>query len=48
MDEISQRLQKLTIHVADLEGQLLAQRVSLEDRLAELTLAKSDSAVAAK
>jgi hypothetical protein len=48
MDEISQRLQKLTIHVADLEGQLLAQRVSLEDRLAELTLAKSDSALAAK
>jgi hypothetical protein len=48
MDEISQRLQKLTIHVADLEGQLLAQRVSLEDRLAELTLAKSDSAVASK
>lgn len=48
MDEISQRLQKLTIHVADLEGQLLAQRVSLEDRLAELTLAKSDSPVAAK
>jgi uncharacterized protein YhaN len=48
MDEISQRLQKLTIAVADLEGQLLAQRVSLEDRLAELTLAKSDSAVASK
>ncbi|HEX6766296.1 MAG TPA: hypothetical protein VF103_12480, partial [Polyangiaceae bacterium] len=46
MDEISQRLQKLTIHVADLEGQLLAQRVSLEDRLAELTLTKADSAVA--
>jgi hypothetical protein len=48
MDEISQRLQKLTIHVADLEGQRLAQRVSLEDRLAELTLAKADSAVASK
>ena len=48
MDEMSQRLQKLTIFVADLEGQLLAQRVSLEDRLAELTLAKSDSAVASK
>jgi hypothetical protein len=48
MDEISQRLQKLTIFVADLEGQLLAQRVSLEDRLAELTLAKADSAVASK
>jgi hypothetical protein len=48
MDEISQRLQKLTLHMADLEGQLLAQRVSLEDRLAELTLAKADSAVASK
>jgi uncharacterized protein YhaN len=48
MDEISQRLQKLTIFVADLEGQLLAQRVSLEDRLAELTLSKADSAVASK
>jgi len=48
MDEMSQRLQKLTIFVADLEGQLLAQRVSLEDRLAELTLVKSDSAVASK
>jgi hypothetical protein len=48
MDEISQRLQKLTIFVADLAGQLLAQRVSLEDRLAELTLAKADSAVASK
>jgi hypothetical protein len=48
MDEISQHLQKLTIHVADLEGQLLAQRVSLEDRLAELTLTKPDSAVASK
>ncbi len=47
MDEISQRLQKLTIQMADIEGQLLAQRVSLEDRLAELTLSKS-AAVAAK
>jgi hypothetical protein len=48
MDEISQRLQKLTIQVADFDGQLLAERVKLEDRLAELTLAKSATAVAAK
>lgn len=48
MDEISQRLQKLTIQVADYDGQILAERVKLEDRLAELTLAKSKAAVAAK
>jgi hypothetical protein len=47
MDEISQRLQKLTLQVADIDGQILAQRVTLEDRLAELTLEKS-SALAAK
>ena len=46
MEEISQRLQKLTIQVADIDGQILAQRVTLEDRLAELTLGKA-SAVAA-
>jgi hypothetical protein len=48
MDEISQRLQKLTIQVADFDGQILAERVKLEDRLAELTLAKAATAVAAK
>jgi hypothetical protein len=47
MDEISQRLQKLTIQVADFDGQILAERVKLEDRLAELTLVKSATAVAA-
>ena len=47
MDEISQRLQQLTLQVADLDGQILAERVKLEDRLAELTLAKSATAVAA-
>ena len=46
MEEISQRLQKLTIQVADIDGQILAQRVTLEDRLAELTLGKA-SALAA-
>ncbi|MGC4086665.1 MAG: DUF4139 domain-containing protein [Polyangiaceae bacterium] len=49
MDEISQRLQKLTIQMADFDGQILAERVKLEDRLAELTLAKAkDAAVATK
>jgi len=47
MDEISQRLQKLTLAIADIDGQILAQRVTLEDRLAELTLDKK-SELAAK
>ncbi len=38
MEEISDRLQKATLEVTDLEGQVLATRVNLEDRLAELTL----------
>jgi len=41
MDEISQRLQKLTLSIADIDGRVLAERVTLEDRLAELTLDKS-------
>jgi chromosome segregation ATPase len=48
MDELSQRLQKLTIQMADLDGELLKERVALEDRLAELTLAKPTGAVASK
>src|SRR5688572_9002023 len=48
MDEISVRLQKLTIEVADLDGELLKERVALEDRLAELTLVKDGGALAAK
>lgn len=42
MDEISKRLQVLTIQVADLEAELLKERVALEDRLAELTLAENE------
>mgnify|MGYP001222902775 CR=1 FL=1 len=38
MEEISDRLQKATIEVTDLEGQVLSTRISLEDRLAELSL----------
>ncbi|HTQ08093.1 MAG TPA: OmpA family protein [Polyangiaceae bacterium] len=41
MDDISQRLQKLTLAIADIDGKILAERVTLEDRLAELTLDKS-------
>ncbi len=40
MEEISDRLQKATIEVTDLKGQLMTQRVSLSDRLAELSLEK--------
>ncbi len=47
MDEISKRLQALTIQSADFQAELLKKRVALEDRLAELTLAK-DERVAAK
>ncbi len=38
MEEISERLQKATMEVTDLEGQVLSSRISLQDRLAELTL----------
>jgi hypothetical protein len=38
MAEISERLQKATIEVTDLEAQLMTQRVALQDRVAELAL----------
>ncbi len=41
MEEISDRLQKATLEVTDLKGEQMTQRVTLQDRLAELTL-KSD------
>jgi hypothetical protein len=41
MDELSQRLQKLTLSLADIDGHILTARVTLEDRLAELTLGQS-------
>ncbi len=40
LEEISERLQKATIEVADLEGQRMAKKIGLQDRLAELTLEK--------
>ncbi|MBN2197350.1 MAG: OmpA family protein [Polyangiaceae bacterium] len=38
MAEISERLQKATIEVTDLEAQLMTQRITLQDRVAELSL----------
>jgi chromosome segregation ATPase len=38
MEEISERLQKSTIEVTDLEGQLMTSRITIQDRLAELSL----------
>jgi outer membrane protein OmpA-like peptidoglycan-associated protein len=44
MEEISEKLQKATIQMADFESQLLTSRVLLQDRLADLTLEKKDPA----
>jgi hypothetical protein len=38
MTEISERLQKATIEVTDLEAQRMTQRIALQDRIAELSL----------
>jgi hypothetical protein len=38
MEEISDRLQRSTIDVTDLEGQLMTSRITIQDRLAELSL----------
>lgn len=47
MEEISEKLQQATMSVTDLEGQMLAKKVTLQDRLAELSLdRKDDEAVA--
>jgi hypothetical protein len=50
MEEISDRLQKSTLQVTDLKGKQMTQRVTLQDRLAELTLKrdKDDKAFAEK
>ncbi|MCC6524198.1 MAG: hypothetical protein IT373_16175 [Polyangiaceae bacterium] len=40
MEEISERLQKSTIDMADLQGQLMTKRIELQDQLADLTLKK--------
>jgi outer membrane protein OmpA-like peptidoglycan-associated protein len=47
MEEISERIQKATIEVTDLEGQALTARIALEDRIAELTLENDREKVAA-
>lgn len=46
MGEISDQLQKATLHAAGIEGERLTRRVALEDRLAELTLETRRDAVA--
>ncbi len=40
MEEISQKLQDLTVETTDLEGQLMTKRITIQDRIAELTLAR--------
>lgn len=42
MEEISQRLQDLTVETTDLEGQLMTKRITIQDRIAELSLAKRE------
>jgi len=46
MEEISERIQKATIEVTDLEGTVLTTRIALEDRIAELTLENDGEKVA--
>lgn len=44
MEEISNKLQGATMEVADLKAKLMTLRIELQDKLAELTLKKDDSA----
>jgi hypothetical protein len=51
MKEISDRLQAATIRSADLQEELMACRIRMQDQLADLKLArepKKDEAIAAK
>ena len=43
MEEISERLQKSTIEMTDLKGQLMTLRIDLQDKLAELHLEKKEA-----
>ena len=43
MEEISEKLQASTLELTELEGELMTQRIALQDRLAELTLEKKQS-----
>ena len=40
MEEISDQIQKLTVELTELQGQLMTKRIAIQDRLSELTLAK--------
>ena len=44
MEEISTKIQTGTLELSDLKGQLMALRIDLQDKLAELTLKKKDDA----
>jgi hypothetical protein len=48
MEEISEKLQAATLEVTDLKGQLMALRIDVQDKLAELTLENKDDKVAQK
>jgi hypothetical protein len=48
MQEISEKLQTATLEVSDLKGQLMALRIDVQDKLAELTLENKKDAVAQK
>jgi Skp family chaperone for outer membrane proteins len=48
MEEISNRLQKATLEVSDLKGQLMTRQINIQDRLAELTLTPSKDAAEPK
>ena len=44
MEDISQRLQDLTVQTTEIEGELMTKRITIQDRIAELTLAKKEEA----
>ena len=46
MEEISDKLQGLTISVTEQKGELMALRIGLQDRLADLSLEKASSRMA--
>ena len=46
MQEISETLQKSTMELSELKGDLMALRIELQDKLAELTLKKEDDKLA--
>ena len=43
MEDISQRLQELTVETTEVEGELMTKRITIQDRIAELSLAKAEA-----